>query len=136
MYKSQEEQCKDVFLICKGKYSSKKYKQTIDAMNDYYKKYCHGSKDLSYRDINEMFMYPMIKWIIENYKNDFIDPLLLYIFNDVHSKDSAKDYDKELFYRIIQLLRYIDEREYYDNHNRYVWLLPFSNRDNMNINLD
>ena len=52
MYKSQEEQCKDVFLICKGKYSSKKYKQTIDAMNAYYKKYCHGSKNLSYRDIN------------------------------------------------------------------------------------
>nr|WP_297935693.1 hypothetical protein [uncultured Lachnoclostridium sp.] len=136
MYKSQEEQCKDVFLICKGRYSSKKYNKTIDALNAYYKTYCHGSKDLSYRDVNEMFIYPMIKWIIENYKNDFIDPLLLYIFNDVHSKDFAKDYDKELFYRIIQLLRYIDERKYYDFHNRYVWLLPFSNRDNMSVNLD
>ena len=81
-------------------------------------------------------MYPMIKWIIENYKNDFIDPLLLYIFNDEHRKDLTKDYDEELFYRIIQLLRYTDEREYYDNHNRYVWLLPFSNRDNMSVDLD
>lgn len=101
---------KDVILICKGWYDKNLYPTILDALKQYYRKeYSEVYED----NLNESFLYKIVLTdVMREIAEKYPDRLRTFAISYITSggmfagtpDENNKDYDYQLFYRIVNFL--------------------------------
>lgn len=136
MDKEKEKLSKEIFLICKGRYNYEKYGSVFNAMNKYYHKYYCDDIDLTYKLANQIFLLPMVEWILESHRDNKLHSLLYHIFNNNSFLNRECNYDEGLFKKILNWVVVIDVKHYNEETDEYEWIIDLSDFDGKDIDLE
>lgn len=100
---------KDIILLCKGWYDKEKYPTVLEALKQYYRKnYCDDMEEvLNERFILRVILIEVMREIASKYSDrllGFINGYLTYGEMLFMPDENNKDYDYQLFYRIVHFL--------------------------------
>ena len=101
---------KDVILICKGWYDKEKYPTILDALKQYYSKNYSDDYDdfLNERFLLHVILLDTMRELSEKYPDRLIAFINGYLIQGEIifgiTDESNKDYDNQLFYRIVNFL--------------------------------
>ncbi len=136
MDKEKEKLAKEIFLICKGRYNYEKYGSVFNAMNKYYHKHYCDDIDLTYKLANQIFLFPMVEWVLESHRDNKFHSLLYHIFNNNSFWNIEWNYDEGLFKRILNWVVVIDVKHYNEETDEYEWIIDLSDFDGKDIDLE
>ena len=136
MDKEKEKLAKEIFLICKGRYNYEKYGSVFNAMNKYYHKHYCDDIDLTYKLANQIFLFPMVEWVLESHRDNKFHSLLYHIFNNNSFWNIEWNYDEGLFKRILNWVVVIDVKHYNEETDEYEWIIDFSDFDGKDVDLE
>ena len=136
MDKEKEKLAKEIFLICKGRYNYEKYGSVFNAMNKYYHKHYCDDIDLTYKLANQIFLFPMVEWVLESHRDNKFHSLLYHIFNNNSFWNIEWIYDEGLFKRILNWVVVIDVKHYNEETDEYEWIIDLSDFDGKDIDLE
>lgn len=137
MDKEKEKLSKEIFLICKRRYDYEKYGSVFNAMNKYYNKYYCDDIDLTYKLANQIFLLPMVEWVLENHRDSKLHSLLYHIFNNNNLFWNREcNYDENLFKKILNWVVVIDVKHYNEETDKYEWIIDLSDFDGKDIDLE
>ena len=136
MDKEKEKLAKEIFLICKGRYNYEKYGSVFNAMNKYYHKHYCDDIDLTYKLANQIFLFPMVEWVLESHRDNKFHSLLYHIFNNNSFWNIEWTYDEGLFKRILNWVVVIDVKHYNEETDEYEWIIDLSDFDGKDIDLE
>lgn len=100
---------KDIILLCKGWYDKEKYPTILEALKQYYRKnYCDDMEEvLNERFILRVILIEVMREIASKYSDrllGFINGYLTYGEILFMPDENNKDYDYQMFYRIVNFL--------------------------------
>ena len=100
---------KDIILLCKGWYDKEKYPTVLEALKQYYRKnYCDDMEEvLNERFILRVILIEVMREIASKYSDRllaFINGYLTYGEMLFMPDENNKDYDYQMFYRIVNFL--------------------------------
>ena len=136
MDKEKEKLAKEIFLICKGRYNYEKYGSVFNAMNKYYHKHYCDDIDLTYKLANQIFLFPMVEWVLKSHRDNKFHSLLYHIFNNNSFWNIEWNYDEGLFKRILNWVVVIDVKHYNEETDEYEWIIDLSDFDGKDIDLE
>lgn len=136
MDKEKEKLSKEIFLICKGRYNYEKYGSVFNAMNKYYHKHYCDDIDITYKLANQIFLFPMVEWILENHRDNKLHSFLYHIFNNNLFWNGECNYDENLFKKILSWVVMIDVKHYNEETDKYEWIIDLSDFDGKDIALE
>ena len=124
MDKEKEKLSKEIFLICKGRYNYEKYGSVFNAMNKYYHKYYCDDIDITYQLANQIFLFPMVEWVLENHRDNKL----------FWNRECT--YDDSLFKKIVNWVVVIDVKHYNEETDEYEWIIDLSDFDGKDVDLE
>lgn len=136
MDKEKEKLSKEIFLICKGRYNYEKYGSVFNAMNEYYHKYYCDDIDITYKLANQIFLFPMVEWILENHRDNKLHSFLYHIFNNNSFLNRECNYDEGLFKKILNWVVVIDVKHYNEETDEYEWIIDLSDFYGKDVDLE
>lgn len=136
MDKEKEKLVKEIFLICKGRYNYEKYGSVFNAMNKYYHKHYCDDIDLTYKLANQIFLFPMVEWVLESHRDNKLHSLLYHIFNNNLFWNRECNYDESLFKKVLNWVVIIDVKHYNEETDEYEWIIDLSDFDGKDVDLE
>lgn len=130
---SNSQLCKDIIMLCKGRYDKKKYPTLLDALNAYYhQEYGCSYIEMDYKFANFLFIKPTILYCL-NYDNSY-SFLNNGLFEDTYEErnNHLTNFDEVLFFRMIKWICLLQVRDQ-DEDGKWHWIIDLSEYEGKDI---
>ena len=118
--------CKEIILLCKGKYDPVKYPTLLDALNAYYhQEYRCEDIEIDYGFANFLFIKPTLLYCLS--QNNISSFLNNGLFGETYEEmnNHLTDFNEVLFFRMVKWICILKIR-YQDDFGRWHWIIDLS----------